>query len=327
MRLLGLIISIVLTTYTAVADVLIEHQLAKLAESQGLELGLAAIHLETGKIVQVNGNRQFPLASTYKVPMAAYALHLVEKGKLSFDDMFEVHDVDLNISSPITVAFPHKGLQISLLNLIEPTLVYSDNTATDVLFRAIGGGRPVTTWLHQNGFHNVRIDRSTAGLIRGFLQMPFDGKTSLSKQYMEVYGAKGNEPDSALLNSFYDKFRSDSQDQGTALAMAKFLGALVKGDVISDENTKRLLEIMKRCKTGAERIPAGVPKEFLPIAHKTGSIARSINDVGLIDLVDGSQIALAVFVVGPVGDNWSGTDTQNKLIAAATSKLVQYFTK
>ena len=115
-------------------------EIGRHAEAAGVTIGVSALHLESGKRIRVNADQTFPLASTYKVPMAAYALHLVSEGELGLDQLIAIEPEDLVVSSSITRLFPHPGIQLSLLNLMEATLIQSDNTATDVLLRTIGGG-------------------------------------------------------------------------------------------------------------------------------------------------------------------------------------------
>ena len=69
------------------------------ARAHGVSVGVSALHLPSGRRVQVNADEKFPLASTYKVPMAAYALHLVGEGELALDQLIEVRSDDLGGSS------------------------------------------------------------------------------------------------------------------------------------------------------------------------------------------------------------------------------------
>src|SRR5687768_11305064 len=112
----------------------LERQLAFLvAESPG-DVGVAALDLRTGELVSVNGDRPFPMASTVKVAIAANYLAHVEHGNRSLDDTI-------------------RGRSAS--RLIEAMLVRSDNPATDLLLRDLGGPSAVQAWLTQNGIAGV----------------------------------------------------------------------------------------------------------------------------------------------------------------------------
>jgi beta-lactamase class A len=53
---------------------------------------------------------------------------------------------------------------------------------------------------------------------------------------------------------------------------------------------------MKRCRTGAGRLKGILPEET-EVAHKTGSIGRTVNDVGIITLPNGAgHVLVAAFV-------------------------------
>jgi beta-lactamase class A len=53
---------------------------------------------------------------------------------------------------------------------------------------------------------------------------------------------------------------------------------------------------MRRCRTGEARL-RGILPEGTEIAHKTGTIGRTTNDVGIITLPDSAgHVAIAVFV-------------------------------
>jgi len=286
-----------------------------------LTIGVAALHLESGQRVSLNGNESFPLASTYKVPMAAYALQLVSEGRLALDQLIEIRQQDLVISSPITRLFPHPGIQLSLMNLMEATLIQSDNTATDVLLRTIGGGRAVTAWLKRQGIRDLRVDRSTADLIRDYMGMqdPRNG-TSMAEQYEAVTFDDLTDDDWKRL---YQQLQADPRDHGTPLAMVELLAGIWQDAYLSAEHGESLRAMMARCLTGSARLSAGLPGQQLPLAHKTGTLGGTVNDVGVIMLPDdGGTIVIAVFTRGE-----SALDVQagERAIAEVGRTLYDYF--
>jgi beta-lactamase class A len=281
---------------------------------------MSAIHLETGATVSVNGDMLFPLASTYKVPMAAYALHLAEEGELSLDQLIEVEPSDLVVSSSITRLFPHPGIQLSLLNLMEATLISSDNTATDVLLRTIGGGEAVTRWLRDRGIADLRVDRSTADLIREYMTMPPPPEgVSMASQYED---ADFDGFDDADWERLYDGLLADPRDQGTPDAMAALLKGLWEDAYLEARHGEVLREIMARCFTGAARLTDGLPRQQLPVAHKTGTLGGTVNDAGVMTLPDGSQVVIVVFTRGR-----STLDVENgeRAIAEVGRTVYDYF--
>ena len=70
--------------------------------------------------------------------------------------------------------------------------------------------------------------------------------------------------------------------------------------------TDTLKSILARCKTAPDRLPALLPKGT-PVARKTGTggtsrgVTVAINDVGVIRLPNGDDVAIAVLVGEPRG--------------------------
>jgi beta-lactamase class A len=267
------------------------------AEALDLVIGLSAVHLESGATLELNAAERFPLASTYKVPMAAYALHLVGEGKLALDELIEVHQSDLVTSSPITRLFPHPGIRLSLLNLMEATLIQSDNTATDVLLRTIGGGSAVTGWLSEQGIEDLRVDRSTAELLRDYmgLSAPPDG-TSAATQFMTADFESLTEAD---WTARYQDLLDDPRDQGSPKAMVSLLRGIWQDAWLDAAHGEALRAIMGRCLTGGSRLSGMLPAQQLPLAHKTGTLGGTVNDVGVMLLPNGQgTVIIAVFTRG-----------------------------
>src|SRR4051794_5827060 len=63
----------------------VERAIARIAESSGGTVGVSAVNVETGQRVALNGGERFPMASTYKVPIALRVLRMVDRGELRLD--------------------------------------------------------------------------------------------------------------------------------------------------------------------------------------------------------------------------------------------------
>src|SRR5690348_15149887 len=64
------------------------------ADTDGM-VGAAALHLGSGRLVEMNGGERFPLASVCKLPIAMHMLALVDEGKFALDQKIEVLPRDL----------------------------------------------------------------------------------------------------------------------------------------------------------------------------------------------------------------------------------------
>ena len=116
-------------------------------------------------------------------------------------------------------------------------------------------------------------------------------------------------------------FDSDPRDTATPRGMVSLLKLIWDGDILSDDSTALLLDIMYRCQTGAGRIKGLLPPRTR-VAHKTGTIGGTTNDVGIIDLPDGAgHVAVAVFIKS---SNRDGAQRERS-IAQISRAIYDYF--
>jgi beta-lactamase class A len=218
----------------------LEQQLASVLAMRSGDYGVAALDLGSGKMVSVNGNQAYPMASTVKVAVAAAYLAQVDNGHRSLDDRIGAR---------------------SVRTLMEAMLIHSDNYATDLIIRDLGGPATVQTWLNWNNMQGIRMDRTIAQLLRD--------KRDLW----------------------------DPRDSSTPEAMVRMLRTIDRGNVLKPESRSYLLGTMARCMTGKNRIRAFLPTGT-PVQNKTGTLNGLSSDVGFITLPDGRRIAVAFFARG-----------------------------
>jgi beta-lactamase class A len=140
-------------------------------------------------------------------------------------------------------------------------MINSDNHATDVLMRDLGGPRVLHDWLQDRGVTGLRVDRNIAQLL-------------------------------AAKRDLWDR-----RDSSTPEAMVSLLQKIYKAELISPQSRNYLLDVMARCKTGKNRMRALLPFGT-PVEHKTGTLNGYTSDVGFITLPDGRRIAVAMFARG-----------------------------
>jgi beta-lactamase class A len=218
----------------------LEQQLSSLVANRSADVGIAALDLNTGETVSIKGNTAFPMASTVKVAIAALYLAQVDNGRRSLDDTINGQSA--------------RGLMARML-------IHSDNRATDVLLKDLGGPTAVHDWLQDNGITGLRVDRTI----------------------------------SQLLNSKRDLW--DRRDSSTPVAMVDLLKRIYKAELIKPESRDYLLDLMAQCQTGKNRMKAMLPFGT-PVEHKTGTLDGLTDDVGFISLPDGRRVAVAIFTRG-----------------------------
>jgi beta-lactamase class A len=215
----------------------LEQQLAAIAAANPGNIGIAALDLKSGELVSLYGDEPFPMASTVKVAIAANYLAQVEHGRRSLNDTIRGQRAD---------------------RLLEAMMIRSDNYATDVLLRDLGGPHTLQLWLQQNGIHGIRIDRNIAQLLAARRDL------------------------------------NDRRDSSTPKAMVDLLRRIDSRRLVSDSSRSYILGLMARCITGKNRIRGLLPSGTR-VENKTGTLNGYASDVGFITLPDGRRLALAVF--------------------------------
>lgn len=270
----------------------IESQIVRLGKLSGGEIGVSARHLETGLTVSSSGAAPFPMASTFKIAVAGTVLARVDAGKLSLDQLVAIDPAMTAPSAGIAEVFPFPGVSLSVKNLIESMIVRSDNTATDVLIKLVGGPGAVTRWVKAQGGDGFRVDSDTSTLIGRFYGAP--AGQPVFPQLEQAVAA--NPAPKTLSDGPNPPYDNDQRDTSTPDAMVALLARIAEGRALSEASSKVLLGAMERCVTGRNRLPGMLPAGTL-VKHKTGTLGGTVNDVGLVTLPDGrGQFAIAVFV-------------------------------
>jgi beta-lactamase class A len=218
----------------------VEQQLVSLVALIPENVGIAALDLRTGELVSINGDEPFPMASTVKVAIAANFLSQVEHGRRSLTDMIS--------GTPAA-------------DLLEAMLTHSDNHATDLILKNLGGPSTVQAWLTQIGATGIRIDRTIAQLLADRRDL------------------------------------RDVRDSSTPRAMVDLLRRIDNGALLTPPSRSYLLGLMSRCMTGSNRIRGLLPPGT-PVENKTGTLTGLTSDIGFITLPDGTRVAVALFARG-----------------------------
>jgi len=270
----------------------VETEVARLATLVDGTVGVSAWRLDgRGLQVHLNPDDAFPMASTFKVAVAAAVLARIDAGELQLSTMVPVPMAMQVDSEVIADRFIHEGLSLSVHNLLEVMLTQSDNTATDVLVEQAGGPAAVTAWLRAQGIEGQRLDRNTRDLLIEFYGVTDAGPLTKARAAElardPVFVARRGTPNTA--------FDADPRDTSTPRAMSTLLTRLFSGDALSADRTTTLIQIMERCRTCSDRLRGRMPPGTV-VADKSGTLGGTVNDVGVVTLPDGSRFAISVFV-------------------------------
>ena len=148
--------------------------------------------------------------------------------------------------------------------LMDRMITHSDNRATDQLIAALGGPAVIDGWLRAHQLSGIRVDRNIAQLLSDRRDL------------------------------------QDVRDSSTPAAMLGLLRLIDSGDALSPQSRSILMDMMRRCATGSNRIRGILPPN-VTVEHKTGTLNGYTGDVGYLTLPGGRRIAVVFFARG--GEN------------------------
>jgi beta-lactamase class A len=214
----------------------------------------------------LNPSELLPMMSVYKLPIAVAVLHAVEVGHLSLSQTLHFVPSALIAPSgysPLRDQHPHGAVDDTVEDLLRRSIVDSDNVASDVLLRAIGGPAAAENYLGSITLYGIHI-RDYEG----------DQDRNLRLLYRNV---------------------------GEARSLVALLYRLTGPSPLNPAHTRLLLGWMAASHTGDQRLGALLPPGTV-VAGKTGTAGQNrttlnvTNDVGLIALPGGRRLAIAVLI-------------------------------
>jgi beta-lactamase class A len=228
-----------------------------------------------------------PMQSVFKFPLALAALHLIERGELSLDQLVRFRASDRILPqtySPLQDKYPGAEVDLPLRELLRLTVSLGDNTAADVVLRTIGGPTVVDNYVKTIGIHGFHLEDNEAALHQ-----------DVAAQYRNWC-----EP----------------------AAMVQLLLRLSENPPLSRECANLLLGWMRDSPTGLHRIKGQLPAGTV-VMHKTGTsgtdhgLTHATNDVGLIVLPDGRRLAIAIFIMDSTADEATRESVVARIARAA----------
>ena len=103
-----------------------------------LNPGVFVFNLDSGDYVDVNGRQAFSAASTIKMPVLVAFFEDVDAGRIQLDEVMTITEADL-VGEAGMMQFDGIGSEYTALETATLMIVISDNTATNMLIRRMGG--------------------------------------------------------------------------------------------------------------------------------------------------------------------------------------------
>jgi len=227
-------------------------RLADLERRFDARLGVYALDTGSGREVAHRADERFAMCSVFKALAAAAVLDRNPPEHLDLRVHYRASD--LATYSPITEQHVADGMTIR--ELCDAAVRYSDNTAGNLLLADLGGPTEITAFARSLGDEITRLDRT--------------------------------EPE---LNT---AIPGDERDTTTPRAIAGCVDALVLGDALDAPDRALLTGWLVGNTTGDARIRAGLPAGWR-VGDKTGTGSyATANDVGVAWPPGAAPIVLAV---------------------------------
>ncbi|MET7338186.1 class A beta-lactamase [Nonomuraea sp. NPDC005650] len=261
--------------------------LRELEKSYNGRIGAVGIDLGSGKTVGYRADERFPFNSMFKVFACAAVLNKARAGDPGLMDRvirWKPADMaELTGNSPETTEYTDTGMTPA--QLCRAGITKSDGFAGNTLLKQIDGPRGLTAFFRAAGDRTSRLDRPEPGLTEW-------------------------KP-------------GEERDTTTPAAAARTFTGLTTGKTLHALDRERLVGWLKASLTGANRIRAGLPKNWT-VGDKTGTGGAknygTANDLAIV-WTPGSKapIILSVFTNRTVNN----TPNDDKVIASTATALAK----
>jgi beta-lactamase class A len=253
------------------------------------KVAVAIKHLGTGETFYHDEDEEMPTASLIKFMIMLEVYLQVSEGRLKLSDTITLRKADMVPGSGILTYHFSDGATFPLRDAVRLMMVYSDNTATNLVLDRIGldaTNKRLDSW----GITHTRIN---AKVFMG-------STTSLNKDRTKKFGLGST----------------------TARETILLLEKVHQGKVVNQEVCKEMLGHMKKCDDKLKL------KHFLPegieLAHKSGTVSDARTDAGILYLPTG-PVAICVLTAKNEDKSWKDDNTANVVIGRIAQQVVEHY--
>lgn len=233
------------------------------------EVGIYFEDIQTGENISINPDRVFSAASTVKIPLVSLLFQKVNEDKIALSDTIELSEEN-RVGGTGILKNLDKRYKPTVLDLATLAIIVSDNAATNQLVDLVGGLEEITKYCESIGLTSTKFQRKMMDI-----KAKAAGKDNLT----------------------------------TARDMGNILVKLVRNEIVSDNASKQIIDIMKSQQLRS-KLPAYIPAidtsnpadhymEIEPgtvmVANKTGDLDRVQHDIGIFILPGNNYYVLAMF--------------------------------
>jgi beta-lactamase class A len=211
-------------------------------------MGISVRSLASGETFQVNGDVRFPTASLIKVAVMVEVYHQIAEGKLRRDTPVTLHNSDKAGDETVPLNMLHDGVELTVADLLNLMIAYSDNTATNLLVGLVGTAN-VDRRMDSYGLKQTKIFRPTFR----------DGHPDVFPELEKEFGLGMTTPREA----------------------ARLMELIATGKIVDRAICDEMLAILRKQQDRA-MIPRSLPfeRDRITVANKTGWDEEKIPDAG-----------------------------------------------
>ncbi len=269
----------------------LQASIARITASINAEWGIYVKSLETGEEVALDADRPMETMSTIKIPLMIEAFDQIKAGKFALTDKYTFDAADLRGGTGIIRSL-QPGAVLTVRDLITLMIIVSDNTATDVLYRMVGGPDVVNKKMAALGLARTRAQTFAAPWFAALQAAPST----------EAFYREGKHPFGIT----------------TAREMGSLLERLERGSLVDKPSSELMLQIM-RGQLYRTRLPRYVTGFRIP--HKTGDFLPYVgDDVGVLE-APGKTIVLSVYT----GHHFGSGEMLENAIGLVAKEVADYF--
>lgn len=277
----------------------LEARIAKIAASFPGDIGVSVHDLDSSREIAVRGDQRFPTASLIKLAVMVETYHQIAEGRLSREKVIVLADSDKAGDEGIPLNQLHAGISLTIPDLLNLMIAYSDNTATNLLVREVGAAN-ADRRMEAYGLKDTKIFRPTFR----------DGHADVHPELEREYGLGMITPREA----------------------ARLMALIAEGKVVSRAASDEMLAMLGN-QFDRQMIPRSLPfeREKIFVANKTGWDEEKLPDASGLK---GEIRTDAAYVKGPKSrytiaictrrgkDKRPGADNSALVTGAAISRLV-----
>jgi beta-lactamase class A len=269
----------------------LDSAIERIVRSVNATWGIYAKSIETGEEIAIDADRQMDTMSVIKIPLMVEVFQQIRDGRFGLADKYTLTKEDVLPGTGIMRSL-EPGAVLTVKDLITLMIIVSDNTATDVLYRMVGGVEAVNRRMEALGLSKTRAPAPSRAWFDALRAAP--SAAEFHRAAKHPYGLS------------------------TPREIGMLLERLERGTLVDKAASDEMLQVM-RGQIYRSRIPRLVSGFRIP--HKTGDFLPYIgNDVGVLES-QGTTIVLSVFTANHFGAG----DTLEEAIGRLSAEIAAYF--